>query len=307
MITYSIRKEKGSQRLVGVVCGVPAGVRLAKSYVGHQLIRWIQFETGTAPGIRKDRIVEFSSGLRNGKTDGRRLAIAIAEAFVSQAPFASVAKQRALHSLLQIACNTVIRKWLEDGGVFVGSRVLTSRGPGEIKAQTHIGSLMQASCGAYKITEEADKSPGRILFHHPSRKRSRRPSNEFEIVVSGLTIDPFSASNQTTRLLRQLVSGLKKRRTINVVSATLQSPLLTAMIRRRKNRVNAADHRQPSDIRLRIRLKPGARKRRDSASRTSFSGKSRSKAEVAVPALELSPISVMTESLMPEILVRIVE
>lgn len=307
MITYSIRKEKGSQRLVGVVHGVPAGVRLAKSYVGHQLTRWIQFETGTAPGIRKDRIVEFSSGLRNGKTDGRRLTMAIAEASVSQTPIARAARHRVIHSLLQIACNTVIRKWLEDGGVFVGSRVLTSRGPAATKAQTLIGSLMQASCGAYKITEEADRSPGRILFHHPSRKRSRRLSNEFEIVVSGLTVDPPSASNQTTHLLRQLISGLKKRRTIDVVSATLQSPFGAAVRRGRKNRVNAADHRHPSDIRLRIRLRPGARKRRDSTSRSSYPGKSRSRADVAVPALKLSSISVMAESLMPEILVRIME
>lgn len=107
----------------------------------------------------------------------------------------------ARETAMRVACCTIARKVLEDVGIFIGSHVL-SIGRLQVTDRTQVDRLIRkfakASCGAYKTTEEADKSEVRILDPLLSKKavalikRAKKMGDTlggvFEVIVTGTPI-----------------------------------------------------------------------------------------------------------------------
>jgi chorismate synthase len=113
----------------------------------------------------------------------------------------TIERGSARETAMRVACCTIARKLLEDFGIFIGSHVL-SIGPVKVADRTRIDKLIRnlttALCGAYKTTEEADKSEVRILDEAVSKKaialikRTKKLGNTlggvFEVIVTGAPI-----------------------------------------------------------------------------------------------------------------------
>ena len=202
MIRYLTAGESHGQALIGIVEGVPAGLSISAAYIDHQLRRRQQgYGRGGRMRIEADR-VEILSGVRFGRTLGSPIALMIhnrdsetwrekmavesdgeaAEIITVPRPghadYAgsvkygfedirnTIERASARETAMRVACCTIVRKLLEEFGIFIGSHVL-SIGTAKIvdrgSVERMIGKLTKASCGAYKVTEEADKSQVRIL------------------------------------------------------------------------------------------------------------------------------------------------
>jgi len=202
VIRYLTAGESHGQALIGIVEGVPAGLSISAAYIDHQLRRRQQgYGRGGRMRIEADR-VEILSGVRFGRTLGSPIALMIhnrdsetwrekmavesdgeaAEIITVPRPghadYAgsvkygfedirnTIERASARETAMRVACCTIVRKLLEEFGIFIGSHVL-SIGTAKIvdrgSVERMIGKLTKASCGAYKVTEEADKSQVRIL------------------------------------------------------------------------------------------------------------------------------------------------
>lgn len=202
MIRYLTAGESHGQALIGVVEGVPAGLSVFAEYINHQLKRRQQgYGRGGRMKIESDS-VEILSGVRFGKTLGSPIALLIhnrdwqnwSQKMSVQGDGQSIEKVSiprpghvdyagsikygfddirnaiergsARETAMRVACCTIARKLMEEVGMYVGSHVL-SIGRVSLADRTQvdrlIGRLTRASCGAYKVTEEADKSEVRIL------------------------------------------------------------------------------------------------------------------------------------------------
>lgn len=202
MIRYLTAGESHGQALVGIVEGVPAGLPISADYIDHQLRRRQQgYGRGGRMRIEADR-VEVLSGVRFGKTIGSPIALLIrnresqawrekmaiesdgdrAETITVPRPghadYAgsikygfddirnTIERASARETAMRVACCTIVRKLLEEFGIFTGSHVLsigTARIVDRGSVDRMIGKYTTASCGAYKVTEEADKSQVRML------------------------------------------------------------------------------------------------------------------------------------------------
>lgn len=202
MIRYFTAGESHGQALVGIVEGVPAGLSLSAEYIDHQLRRRQQgYGRGGRMRIEADG-VEILSGVRFGKTLGSPIALVIRNkdsgAWMEKMAIESgggqvemitiprpghadyagsikygfddmrntIERASARETAMRVACCTIVRKLLEEFGIFIGSHVL-SIGTAKIVdrggVDRMIGRYTKASCGAYKVTEEADKSQVRML------------------------------------------------------------------------------------------------------------------------------------------------
>jgi len=202
VIRYLTAGESHGHALVGIVEGVPAGLPISADYIDHQLRRRQQgYGRGGRMRIEADN-VEIVSGVRFGKTIGSPIALIIrnrdSQAWKEKmavesdgeevemvtiprpghADFAgstkygfddirnAIERASARETAMRVACCTIVRKMLEEFGIFIGSHVL-SIGTAKISdrgaVDRMIGKYTKASCGAYKITEEADKSQVRML------------------------------------------------------------------------------------------------------------------------------------------------
>lgn len=202
MIRYLTAGESHGQALIGVVEGIPAGVELPIEYINHQLWRRQQgYGRGGRMKIESDAI-EILSGIRFGKSIGspiglilrnkdwvhwfERMAIGgtgkgierVTVPRPGHADYVGVVKYgyddvrnaieraSARETAMRVACCTIVRKFLEDVGIFIGSHVLSI---GRISlsdrssVERTIRRLTKAACGAYKVTEEADKSTLRMM------------------------------------------------------------------------------------------------------------------------------------------------
>ncbi len=236
MIRYLTAGESHGQALVGIIEGVPAGMAVTSEYLNHQLWRRQQgYGRGARMKIESDK-VEILSGIRFGVTLGSPIAILIrnkdwthwsermmaegegkgVEAvtiprpghadYVGAKKYAFkdirnvIERASARETAMRVACCTIARKFLEDVGIFIGSHV-TSIGSSEIdasKTSRAIRRHMGAACGAYKVTEEADKSSVRMLDPSGEKKAiaqirwAKKAGNTlggiFEILVTGLPI-----------------------------------------------------------------------------------------------------------------------
>ena len=237
MIRYLTAGESHGQALVGILEGVPAGVSVSTEYINHQLWRRQQgYGRGGRMKIESDT-VEILSGVRFGKTLGTPIALRIQNKdwpnwvdrmavegdgrsvekisiprpghvdFVGALKYGyddirnAIERGSARETAARVACCTVVRKFLEDVGIFIGSHVL-SIGQAKVVDRSRtdrlIKRLTKASCAAYKITEEADKSGVRILDAEIARKatslikRTKKLGDTlggvFEVLVTGLPI-----------------------------------------------------------------------------------------------------------------------
>jgi chorismate synthase len=249
VIRYLTAGESHGQALVGIVEGIPAGLSISSEYINHQLKRRQQgYGRGGRMRIESDT-VEILSGVRFGLTLGSPIALLIrnkdwsnwSEKMAVEGSGAGIEKvtiprpghadyvgavkygfddirnvierASARETTMRVACCTVMRKLLEDFGIFIGSHVL-SIGPVRISDRKRIDKLIRrhtaASCGAYKVTEEADASQVRMLDVSAEKKavaeirRARKSGNTlggtFEVLVTGTPVGLGSYVQQDRKL-----------------------------------------------------------------------------------------------------------
>lgn len=236
MIRYLTAGESHGQALAGILEGMPAGLEIEASYIDHQLKRRQQgYGRGGRMKIENDQ-VRILSGVRYGKTLGSPIALIIENrdwknwleimAVEGERPvdvdyigvvrpghadYSATTKYRyddvrnaierasARETAMRVALCTIARKFLEDVGVFIGSHVIRI-GPASYESRDDIdgkiGEWTHASCGAYKVTEEADKSEVRILSPDVSeraidaikevKKAGDTLGGVFEVLVTGV-------------------------------------------------------------------------------------------------------------------------
>ncbi|MGH2567650.1 MAG: chorismate synthase, partial [Bacteroidota bacterium] len=237
MIRYLTAGESHGQALVGIVEGVPAGLSISAEYINHQLWRRQQgYGRGGRMRIESDK-VEILSGIRFNKTLGSPIALLIPNKdsknwsermavegngrgienvtiprpghadYVGTIKYGyddirnAIERASARETAMRVACCTVIRKLMEEFGVFTGSHVL-SIGAASVEDRTRIDRMIRrfsnASCGAYKVTEEADKSQVRMLDKRietraineirRSKKLGDTLGGVFEVLVTGVPV-----------------------------------------------------------------------------------------------------------------------
>lgn len=257
MIRYCTAGESHGQASVGIVEGIPAGVSISSEYINHQLWRRQQgYGRGGRMKIESDK-VEILSGVRFGKTLGSPISLVIrnndwrnwTERLAVEGDGSKIEKisiprpghvdyigavkygfddirnvierASARETAMRVACCTIIRKFLEENGIFIGSHVL-SIGSATVKNHTSIDKLIKrftkAACGAYKIAEEADKSQVRILDTAAERKaiaaikRAKKLGDTlggvFEVLVTGVPIGLGSYVHYDRKLDGQLAQAI---------------------------------------------------------------------------------------------------
>ena len=257
MIRYLTAGESHGKALVGIVEGMPAGVSISAEYINHQLYRRQQgYGRGGRMKIESDK-VEILSGIRLGETIGSPISLLIRNKdsekwlqtmavegdgkgiekvsiprpghadYVGTVKYGyddirnAIERASARETAMRVACCTVVRKLLEDCGIFIGSHVF-SIGKAAVKQRKEIDRmilrLLKASCAAYKVTEAADKSQVRIL--DPSAetraiaeiKRAKKMGNTlggiFEVLVSGLPVGLGSYVQYDRKLDGKLAGAL---------------------------------------------------------------------------------------------------
>lgn len=260
MIRYLTAGESHGQALVGVVEGLPAGLSISSEYINHQLWRRQQgYGRGGRMRMESDT-VEILSGIRFGKTIGSPVSFVVknkdwknwTEKMAVEGDGAKIEKvtiprpghvdyvgavkygfddvrnvierASARETAMRVACCTVVRKMLEDCGIFVGSHVL-GIGIAVTKNRSSVDRIIrrltQAACGAYKISEQADTSSVRMLDKtseakaiaaiRQAKKKGDTVGGVFEVIVTGLPIGLGSyvhADRKLDGLLAQAVMSI---------------------------------------------------------------------------------------------------
>jgi chorismate synthase len=132
----------------------------------------------------------------------------------------AIERSSARETAIRVACCTVVRKLLEDFGMFIGSHVLSI---GDVSVEYREAEKVmlrgiKASCAAYKVTEIADKSEVRMLDSEAAsaavqqirtaRKRGDTLGGVFEVIVTGLPVGLGSYVQSDRRLDGQLAQAL---------------------------------------------------------------------------------------------------
>ncbi len=257
MIRYFTAGESHGKALVSVVEGIPSGVPISSEYINHQLRRRQQgFGRGARMKIESDR-AEILSGIRFGKTLGTPVSMVIHNQdsvkwseimavegsgkgidkvtiprpghadYAGTLKYAyddirnAIERSSARETAARVACCTVVRKFLEDFGIFIGSHVL-SIGSVSVKNRETVDRIIakgiKASCAAYKVTEIADKSEVRMLEPDVSAaaieqiKKARKLGDTLggvvEIIITGLPVGLGSYVQSDRRLDGQLAQAL---------------------------------------------------------------------------------------------------
>ena len=238
MIRYLTAGESHGSALVGILEGMPAGVEISAEYINRQLWRRQQgYGRGGRMKIESDK-VEILSGIRFGKTLGSPIALLIQNkdwqnwkermsvdsdgAGIEKitvprpghADYAGAVKYgfddlrnvidraSARETAMRVALCTLVRKFLEDVGIFVGSHVL-SIGSAAVKKKIKIDQMVEefinhSPLAAYNVSQEADKSEVRILDKWTEikaikeikkvKKAGDTVGGIFEVIVSGLPV-----------------------------------------------------------------------------------------------------------------------
>jgi len=235
MVRLLTAGESHGQALVGIIEGVPAGLDISPEYINHQLWRRQQgYGRGGRMRIESDN-VEILSGIRFGRTLGSPIALVIRnrdwenwkekmaiegngkgieKVTIPRPGHADlvgwykygfndirnvIERASARETAMRVALSTVTRKLLETFGIFIGSHVL-SIGAVSYKERSKLDALLsklaKASCGAYKITEEADKSEARILdksitrravhLIRQAKKKGDTLGGTIEVIITGV-------------------------------------------------------------------------------------------------------------------------
>ncbi len=133
----------------------------------------------------------------------------------------AIERASARETAMRVACCTIIRKFLEEVGIFTGSHVLQIGKANVINRQridTMIKKFTTAACGTYKVTEEADKSQVRILDGptearaiaeiRKAKKKGDTLGGIFEVLVSGLPVGLGSYVQWDRKLDGQLAQAI---------------------------------------------------------------------------------------------------
>jgi chorismate synthase len=132
-----------------------------------------------------------------------------------------IERSSARETAMRVALCTIARKLMEECGIFIGSHVL-SIGTAEVVNRINVDALIKkytkANCGAYKVTEEADKSQVRILDKkieakaiHAIRKTKKLGDTlggVFEVLVTGAPIGLGSHVHYDRKLDGQLAQAV---------------------------------------------------------------------------------------------------
>lgn len=236
MIRYLTAGESHGQAVLAIVEGLPAGIAISSEYIDHQLWRRQQgYGRGGRMRIEADR-VEILSGVRFGKTMGSPVALMIRNKdwthwtdrmavegtgtgidkvtiprpghadYVGAVKYGFddirnvIERASARETAARVACCTVVRKFLEDVGIFTGSHVVSIGRSIADRNRTDsvIRRTTTASCGAYKLTEVADKSEVRMIDRSAARnaieeirkakKKGDTLGGVFEVIVTGVPV-----------------------------------------------------------------------------------------------------------------------
>ena len=258
MIRYLSAGESHGKALVGILEGMPAGIEISAEYINHQLWRRQQgYGRGNRMKIETDK-VEILSGIRFGKTLGSPIALMIQNKDwqnwtkimsvdndgvgiekitiprPGHADYSGAVKYgfddlrnvidraSARETAMRVALCTIIRKFLEDNGIFIGSHVL-SIGSAVMKNRTKIDQeisklISTEPCAAYKVAEEADKSVVRMLDKSTEtkaiteikkvKKVGDTLGGVFEVIAAGIPIGLGSYVQFDRKLDGQLAQAL---------------------------------------------------------------------------------------------------
>ncbi len=257
MIRYLTAGESHGKALVGIVEGIPAGLPISAEYINHQLWRRQQgYGRGGRMRIESDN-VEILSGIRFGKTLGSPISLLIhnkdsknwAEKMAVEGDGKEVGKitiprpghadyvgtikygyddirnaierASARETAIRVACCTTIRRLLEEFGIFIGSHVI-GIGSAVLGDRSRVDRFIKkhttASCGAYKVSEEADKSQVRILDRsveakaisqiRKSKKLGDTLGGVFEVLVTEVPIGLGSYVHFDRKLDGQLAQAI---------------------------------------------------------------------------------------------------
>lgn len=110
----------------------------------------------------------------------------------------AIERASARETAMRVACCTVVRRLLEEFDIYVGSHVLSigsATYSDRAVLDRQLGRLAKASCGAYRISEHADKSEVRMLGRAvaseaieaiiEARQNGDTLGGVFEVIVTG--------------------------------------------------------------------------------------------------------------------------
>ena len=188
-LTVRLSISARGRSLEALLEGVPRRVTIDEAYVSHQLWRLRLAASGRR--LRQHvPMVAIDGGSGRITTSGAPLALAIAVRGLggrASKPLATGLRWTLEKVAPEIAALTIVRKLLEDRQLFVGSRVLDADSR-ETLEDEGLSRLLAASCGAYKITEQADLAPSRVIRFTDSRAGASRSSTSprsVELLASG--------------------------------------------------------------------------------------------------------------------------
>ncbi len=234
MIRYFTAGESHGQALVGIIEGIPAGLSISSEYINHHLWRRQQgYGRGGRMRIETDT-VEILSGVRFGKTLGSPIALMVRNKdwqnwtekmsvegsgtgiekitlprpghadYVGALKYGFddirnvIDRASARETAMRVACCSVVRKLLEELGLYIGSHVL-SIGSAEIKNVSALNKQLHrlmAKGNAWNVAAEADQSEVRILDKgvetkaiaaiKACKKKGDTLGGIFEVIVSGV-------------------------------------------------------------------------------------------------------------------------
>lgn len=249
MIRILTAGESHGKALVGIVEGVPAGLEINAEYINfHLKRRQFWYGRGSRMKIEKDE-VEIISGVRFGKTIGSPIALMVKnkdwenwkDKMSIEKPFGDVEKvtiprpghadmagyfkygfddirnvierASARETAIRVACCSVVRRLLEEIGVFIGSHVIQigrAKIKDKNKVEKKIRKLIHGPKGAFEVSLYADKSEVRCLDKNSEKemknvigeaiRRGDTVGGVFEVIVTGLPVGLGSYVHSDRRL-----------------------------------------------------------------------------------------------------------
>jgi chorismate synthase len=267
VIRYLTAGESHGRSLVGILEGIPAGLDIDASYIDHQLKRRQQgYGRGGRMKIENDKVT-ILSGVRYGKTLGSPISLIIENRdWKNWKEVMSVSGERpgsvehigivrpghadysaskkygyddvrnaierasARETAMRVALCTIVRKFLEEMGIFIGSHVIRI-GPAAYTSRDDIDPNIiewtRAGCGAYKVTEEADKSEVRMLSPDLSaqaveairkvKKEGDTLGGVFEVLVTGVPVGLGSHVHHDRKIEAQLAQAIMSIQAVKAV------------------------------------------------------------------------------------------
>jgi chorismate synthase len=256
MIRYFTAGESHGQALVGIVEGIPAGLSISSEYINHHLWRRQQgYGRGGRMRIETDT-VEILSGVRFGKTLGSPIALLVRNKdwqnwtekmsvegsgkgiekitlprpghadYVGALKYGFddirnvIDRASARETAMRVACCSVIRKFLSDVGIHIGSHVLSIGGAeiqNPVAVQRMVRSLI-AKGNAWSVAAAADRSEVRMLEKAAEgkaiaaikacKKKGDTLGGIFEVIVSGVPIGLGSYVQYDRKLDGQLAQAV---------------------------------------------------------------------------------------------------